>query len=71
MFVFKEFAMAFILENTKPFAESLIDVKKKKCIWRTTIIKIKPSTVYKDRSLGFNKKTSMEIIKKCILVFGE
>lgn len=30
MFVFKEFAMAFILENTKPFAESLIDVKKKK-----------------------------------------
>lgn len=33
MFVFKEFAMAFILENTKPFAESLIDEKKKKSVF--------------------------------------
>lgn len=33
MFVFKEFAMAFILENTKPFVESLIDVKKKKKVY--------------------------------------
>lgn len=30
MYVFKEFAMAFISENTKLFAESLSNVKKKK-----------------------------------------
>lgn len=33
MYVFKEFAMAFILENTKLFAESLSNVKKKKKVY--------------------------------------